>query len=56
MGKFRGPDEIPMKIHNRKELKPSAEMTDKELLADAIRLYEKQTGKKYDDNSRNPRR
>jgi hypothetical protein len=32
------------------------DLTDEELLADAIREYEKHTGKKYDDNSSNPRR
>ena len=56
MGKFRGPKEIPMKIRHRKDLKPVVELSDKELLADAIREYEKHTGKKYDNNSRNSRR
>lgn len=38
------------------EVKQPPELTDEELLADAIREYEKHTGKKYDNNSRNPRR
>jgi len=37
-------------------VKQPPELTDEELLADAILEYEKHTGKKYDDNSRNPRR
>jgi hypothetical protein len=40
----------------RASIKPPSELTDEELLADAILEYEKHTGKKYDDNSRNPRR
>lgn len=39
-----------------KTVKPPPELTDEELLADAILEYEKHTGKKYDNNSRNPRR
>ena len=56
MGRIRGPKEIPMKRHKREDLKPTVELSDKELLADAIREYEKHTGKKYDNNRRNPRR
>ena len=52
----KGQSGTPMNRKKRWELKPMKELTDKELLADAIRLYEKQTGKKYDNNSRNPRR